>query len=609
MYTAEKAQYWAFIAEQNPGERNFRKKTFLRTSATPGSFAWTILWFANPFPTEGANVGKAELVLHARPNNNGGRHEIRVQRANKWDCQFWDLSWQHRPPAVGPHAVWSKTGKVRDGENIRIDVTQVLQEVASGAPFYGLILWGGTPGEAMAFDGTDKHPPRLEVTWWTNPYAPTDLAPATNTVVATPTPVLRWTFFDKAGRTDIAQMQVQTADSQNSFTVPLYDSGQIPTILCEFNPAEHDGWPQISTGKSLWWRVRIADGDGRWSPWSQPARYMYHTKPTLEMLAPQEGTIGDSTPPVVWKATPGTGGPVKAWRVMIVDDQQRVHDDSGIHHSGDTSWTPSKPVPKGVHHWAWMYVWDEYPGRVTTPGDPPYRSARRGFTYDPVHATDTYVSGAKAVQRPGTPIVDITWDATGFPDGFFASAGGKRWTFDGKQRHFTVTVPLPKGHRQILVGHLSNGHEFVEQTLDVDVDFRGTWIIDESEDSLKYVAVVDDLDHDMTQPETSSKLEPLGARHAIVVVSAQHGYEGKLEGKLVDMGDTSDLRASSFADLLMDWKPQVGKRFSMIIENLSFQVMLSDIQMSGVNREAGRMWRASCDFRQVDNWLFKGGVL
>ena len=172
-----------------------------------------------------------------------------------------------------------------------------------------------------------------------------------------------------------------------------------------------------------------------------------------------------------------------------------------------------------------------------------------------------------------------------------------------------MTVPLPKGHQQILVGHLSNGHEFVEQTLDVDVDFRGTWIIDESEDSLKYVAVVDDLDHDMTQPEISSKLEPLGARHAIVVVSAQHGYEGKLEGKLVNMGDTSDLRASSFADLLMDWKPQVGKRFTMIIENLSFQVMLSDIQMSGVNREAGRMWKASWDFRQVDNWLFKGGVL
>ena len=94
-----------------------------------------------------------------------------------------------------------------------------------------------------------------------------------------------------------------------------------------------------------------------------------------------------------------------------------------------------------------------------------------------------------------------------------------------------------------------------------------------------------------------------------MVVSAQHGYEGKLEGKLVNMGDTPELQAPAFAKRLMEWKPQVGKRFTMIIENLSFQVMLSDIQMSGVNREAGRMWRASCDFRQVDNWLFNGGML
>lgn len=609
MYTKEKAKYWTYIEERKPGIRNFRKKTYLRTCATPGDFSWSVLWFANPFPAEGANVSKAELVLHARPNKGTGRHEIRVQRAAKWDCQFWDLSWQHRPPAVGPHAVWSKTGKVGDGETIRIDVTQVLQEVASGAPFYGLILWGGVSGDVMAFDGTDKYPPRLEVTWWTNPYAPTDLAPATNTVVATPTPVLRWTFFDKAGRTDIAQMQVQTADSQNAFTVPSYDSGQISTTLCEFNPAEHDGWPKLTPGGSLWWRVRIADGDGRWSPWSQPARFTHHTKPTIEMLAPREGTIGDSTPPVVWKMTPGTGGSVKSWRAQIVDLDGNTVDDSGIHHSQDTTWVPSKPVRSGKPYRAWVFVYDEHPGRTGTPGDPIYRSANVSFAYDPVNATDTYTANARVVQRPGTPLVTISWLADGYPDGFFASVEDERWTFPSSQRSFSITTPMAAGRHDVRIGHITNGHELVERTIGVDLKFRGTWIIDESDDAPVCVAIVDDTDHDMTQPEISSKLEPLGARHAIVVVSAQHGYEGKLEGKLVNMGDTPELQAPAFAKRLMEWKPQVGKRFTMIIENLSFQVMLSDIQMSGVNREAGRMWRASCDFRQVDNWLFNGGML
>lgn len=168
-------------------------------------------------------------------------------------------------------------------------------------------------------------------------------------------------------------------------------------------------FPGVTAGQTRYWRIRLQDSAGNWSPWSDVETWNRDTKGTLTINNPAAAPndyVDEMTPEVTWSFS---GETQTAWKVKILDgdDLTNVLHDSGKTKGTETEYTLPAGVltdPGGTYV-VQVVVWDTK-NRATTPGDYPFTVAQRTFHFEP-DATVDPVSSITVTQITPAPWVEI----------------------------------------------------------------------------------------------------------------------------------------------------------------------------------------------------------
>ncbi|MGJ6980021.1 DNRLRE domain-containing protein [Aestuariimicrobium soli] len=597
------AVYTGSVRQAQPTQTFYRAAGYLPLNATAGSQQRAVIWFANPFPASGANVASAKLVLRTRAL--AASATISARLAAKWNGQFAKgLNWSNQPAQVGATASLAKTGAQPANAVWELDVTAQMQLVASGQGFYGFVVYTSSTstvpvqepmmGAAVA--------PQLVVDWSVAPLAPTSLSPAGGRVVSVAKPTLRFDFFDSVGATSIGAVQVQT-NSTSSFTAPAFDSGTVATTVEQLDLSSA-AFVAPASGATTWWRVRVQDSGGLWSPWSAPVSWVYRPLPTVTITAPASGTVTDPTPPIAWSTS---GGTQSAFRVLINRQLPgggwATVDESGWQVSAATSWTPSKPMGITGTHRVWVLVRDTY-AREATPGGPVQAEVLRDVTFAPgatAGVTGLSVSMLAAGAR-------LAWSRSQAPDEWIiyrdgvsvARVPGVSLSTGGTGYAWTDLL-APGGAHTWRVYAVVNKIAAPASSASGTFLRKGVWLLDP--DDLTASVVVAGVGVDQDMPEVGATFEPVGARTAVRIVSAQRGWEGSMSGRLMNLDNGTT--ASTWRDRLLEWKPQVGKTLWMLAWDQAFRVVISEVYVGGNELRGGEdIWDVRFSYRQVDDFAF-----
>lgn len=309
--------------DQGLPSKNFGNSSFLRMNgAASKKYGW--IFFGKPVPP-GVVVTLAQLKTKIRAGWGGGPHTQTGERIiAKWaESKITD----NNKPAVDPlHAgTVAVTGGV-GGQELVMDVTLMMQDVANGAPWYGIRLKVDTTGDksvhsAEAADETMR--PVLEVTYVTAPSAPTDLHPTGGRSVADSTPTVLWTFKDTDGDTQ-AKSRVQVA-TDSLFASIVHDSGLIANVQSNYTVTF-----ALTNNTTYYWRVLTEDSAGQQSAWSEVASFVYSNLGVLTITSPPDGgTVEDTTPPILHTFTGRTQD--QAQHLLYdLGDNMATEDESGF---------------------------------------------------------------------------------------------------------------------------------------------------------------------------------------------------------------------------------------------------------------------------------------
>lgn len=609
--TTLKARYMSWVDEAQPSRNLFNKTGYLALQGTAGKRKKAVLWFASPFDARGGNVLQAKLRLRTRALSTTGTHTVTAGLAGTWGCRFGSLTWNNAPVVSGAKASVSKSGALGLNTVLELDVTSQMQRVADGAGFYGFVVESpeigllnlqGNMGSALV--------PELVVSWSLAPKPPAALEPSGGRSVGTPTPVLRWDFFDHAGNELLQSVQVQLSLT-SSFSSVLWDSGEKNTSWCTLDLAAA-GFTGAGTGVLVWWRARNRDQAGLWSGWSQPASWRYDPLPTVALVNPPAGVIGDPSPRVDWTFT-GTGSPQEQYRVTIdqVGGQTKnaLHYDSRWRAGAETSFTPPVTMSFGQTYEVALFVRDSR-DRQATPGFNSNVVIRRQVTPDSDAATVGVKNMTVSNARP-LPTVWINWQRDEQPDQWVIYRDDvllARYPGDALWRSGTtygITDALcPLGEHTWKVFAITNGKASRSGAITGRSEPTGTWLC--NEETGEMVCFLNDVEHDITMPEDVTIHTPLGARHGVAITQSQRGYEGTIEGLLVDFpGLPADQSAKLWRERLLRFKTDVGQVYRLLIEDQSFEVQITEVDVTGhPGFGGGVMWNASLRYRQVDDYNF-----
>lgn len=509
-----------------------------------------------------------------------GTRTLSVQRiAAAWKASR--LTWQNRPGVTGA-TVSSSSPAGAAGTFVDFDVKALLQTVSDGAAWYGFRIASSeaTARKLASAQGTSALRPTLTVEWSEQPQRPTTLRPSGNAAVSTNKPTLRFDFTDLLGDTTLAAVNVQIDPAAN-WAAPAWDSGWVTTGDPELD-LDATSYPGLANLASTYWRVRVRDGAGLESLWSEDEQFRRADLGTVTITNPAASpndVVKEPTPPLLW-----TYSATQAkWQVVLTlaSDPSRVLASSGIQVGTETSWTP----PKGVLTDTGPYrvtvkVWDnEY--REATPDAAVYASAFRDFTV----VSDSGVTpvAALGITQPeyGKPTMRLEWTRTTAPDKFVVRRNGRviedellpedalvsgiTYAFedDGSAPWRTQTWEV-----QAVVNHAASAWVQVSGMN----RSRGIWLLDYGRDLAVWLAGKDG--GSFTLGEEASVFNPVGATNVVRRVQAQRGYEGSLSGALVDReGQTA---RQSENDLLA-MRDQPARPVRLVVGDLALRVVLGNI--------------------------------
>ena len=341
-------------------------------------------------------------------------------------------TWNNQPALRGGAIAQAQSAKT-DGQRVEINVTAHVQAVANGAKHYGwqITTGSGANNRVYGFNATQNvvnDAWKLVIDFTEAPEEPSDLSPNGSLVAIEP--VLTFDFVDTGGAsTEMAALNVRVNTTASA--TGAWDSGEIAATLPEFNLAT-SAWPTTPvSGTTYFWQVRVKDGAGYWSGWSDWASFEYAPKPTLTINQPTGGLVWDPSPVVLAAINTGV---IKAYRVRISkgNDKSKVIYDSGkVPGSGTTEVAHAVPfkdegkrvLKDDADYWLNVRVWDNN-NREATPGDPTYTGAWAQF-----HLDDDLVPPAPsnifAVQIGDTPRVRLTWERAGTTDAWVILRDGE----------------------------------------------------------------------------------------------------------------------------------------------------------------------------------------
>lgn len=561
-----------FAASNNPSANWADAKTLQVESGVANSF----VFFNRPFPL-GATIVSATLRLYTATDWNATRTVTVKAATEHWGVNR--LTWNNRP-AVGFLAASVTQSSTGVDDEWAFDVTAHLQRISDGAVWYGFRVetTAATRLKLWSADAHD-HKPTLEVTWSSAPQAPTTLTPSGSQAVSIAKPTLRFDFSDNRGSTALQAVQAQV-DAGGNFATPAFDSGTVLVTEPELDLAA-TAYAGLTAGQETRWRVRVQDGAGLWSEWSDVVRFRRDVKGTLSIdNPPVSGIVSEWTPPIIWGLT---GETQAAWQVFVTPDDDpgtRLYD-TGRTKGADTSWTlPKAVIEDDSDYRVVVRTWDTKE-RVSNPGDPVYTQAVRTFHFneDP---TPNHVTALAMAALPPTPDVALTWDRSTAPDSFAIKRNGKviesgidpadvlqsgtsyRWVDRDAGPYRTHEWVV----QSVVNGKTSTGNPSVTgqgQT-------QGIWLHCFDLDLDVWIAGSDDGTWAMGEEATTHN--PVGSSRGIRVTQALRGWEGTISGTLTRGAGKS---AEAWEDNLMRIKAHPGRVCRLTLGNEAFRCVLGNI--------------------------------
>lgn len=546
-----------------------------RSLALLSGGAHAFMFFNRPTPL-GAVVSKATLRLYYhRPW--AGTATLSIHRLSE-QMRSSRLNWNNRPAVTGSAATASAPAGP-EGQLVEVDVTDLMQAVADGAPWHGfrIITSATSTDRLVSVEGTSRYRPTLEVEWSEEPHAPTNLAPSGGQAASTAKPLLRFQVTDLLGDTTLSAVRVQLGPTPDF--VGAWDSGWVPSSLPQLDLVD-TAYPGITEAATVYWRAAVQDGAGLDSEWSDDASLTYVPHGTVIINNPAPGTspyVADPTPRILWAFS----GVQTRWQVEVSDaaDPTVVLADSGERTTAETAWAvpADKPLAGPGPYRVVVRVWDD----VTRAATDPYAELSRDFVMQDDPAV-TPVAELAATQPEPWPGVLLTWTRGTAPDSFVIVRDGATLEADLLPEDALVsgtTYQYVDPGARVWHPHVwqvkakVNEAQSDSPVVDLTPRTRGIWLLDETNNRRVWLA--GEEGGSWTRPEDATTLTPIGGTYPVRRVQGLRKYEGSLAGQLVDgYGRT----AAEYENDLYAMRKDSGQPVHLAVADMSLKVLLGNVQ-------------------------------
>lgn len=534
----------------------------------------------------GSDVITTQADLQYRASGAWGACTLTASRVTS-KKGYANLTYNAQPTNTSTGAVATALGALADGALITIDLKDMVDAWAKGTnPNYGIRLDVGATAAKRLHSAQTKagtaFVPRLVVTQYRTPTVPQPVTPLGGQQVSVARPKLAWqSSTDPLMKQEKYQLQMNEDD--DLWTSPDYDSGEVTSTA-----GEHATTFDIANTETWFWRVRVKNGGGQWSPWTSGQEFGRTNKPTFTITQPTGGTWTDSTPPVIWSAL--SAGTQKQYQVQhLVGGVVKI--DSGILPGADTSWTSELPIPGFTSGSVTTRVrlWDDV-NRIATAGDQLYVQVDATWTYTP-GVTGPF-TGLVVVQNPTLPAADLTFSRATIPDraeiqrsvdgGEFVSVaivdaadistGGTGFAYTDLTcpPHHLVTYRVVAGVNGI------DADDSPEAS--VTLNTNHIWLLDVEDDTF-WVALAGRDATSLAYTEDSEAVFARGADRAQVIFDSFHGFDGGVSGGVYGTSTSPHLgrTAQQMRDAVINHvKTYPTRVLRLVISDLNIPVIVRD---------------------------------
>lgn len=533
-----------YINEDRP-DTNYAKSKRLGVKY-PEQFAYAT--FATPFPI-GAKIVKATLswvTWGEMPET--GNHTFNVTPVTS-AVPATRMTFNNRPDRDTSKTVTvTKSGAVPHRETWEVDVSDWIQDVSDGEPWYGFRIGTSDTEQRWIYSKNNTaegvRGPTLRVEWADNPDAPDNLQPNEG-VVGTAKPALSFDYVDFGGSTVLSKVHIQVSRT-TSFTSPMWDSGWIkagdgvPVINLVTT-----SFPGAAVGEKLYYRIRAMDEDNLQSGWSSRAWFQYIPMPALSLISPPPGDprlITDSTPLISW-TQPGTQTAFQI-RVYRKGRSQNILYDTGK----VTSTLRRHQIPEKVFRWddkayeMTLRTWDDE-DRVRAPNSLPYNYLKTELWYDE-DASSVLPTNVRVEQINNTPRLAITWERAAPADEWEITRSGpgmdsvvvakisqaSALLANGTYRYIDPTAP-PRTPLFYTVRPVTNGRRSSGRRTSGDFEFtvEAIWLIQ----GTTQLVIQGEEQGDWSLPENVTAHQVINAQMPVLVRELRSGYNITMTGLLV----------------------------------------------------------------------------
>jgi hypothetical protein len=560
----------------------------------------------------GKDVLTTSAVLEVHTQNSWGACTLTARRVTS-NKAYSQLNYNNRPTDTGTGAVAQALGSLAANTLIQVDITSFVDAWAKGTySNYGIRLDAGATADKRLHSANANYSkfgdfrPRLVVTQYRKPSTPQVLAPSFGRQVSLVRPTLTWVPpSDPLMAQTEYKLQMNATDV---WTSPTYDSGWVAS-----SDGQHVVTFDVDDGDTWFWRVMVRNGGLQESSWTPSQEFGRTVKPTFSITQPSGGTWTDSTPPVEWSAL-SAGTQVKFRVRHFVNGQ--VFADSLELTGADTSWTSLKalPVNDGQVITTAVSLRDDV-DRVATPGDDVWLTETSVWEYSP-GATDPFdsitaeknallpVPTVTAVRSAGTPDrIDWRRSVDGGPWVSVAIGEGTDFHTTGDDYEFTDVTAPPHHELAYMAVAGSNGIDSTDDpsTL-VTIDASEIWFLDAADEDF-WVAIAERQESGLQRSQESQVFYPKGANYPTVVVGANRGWEGPIEGGVYGTEDnplhgrTAQEMRDAFVDKVESVSPPTLR---LIIADLNVPVVVTNATPK-LRPDAELSFGISCTPVQVDD--------
>ena len=185
---------------------------YLQLRGDAGNRRYAFLHFSMPDGFRpGVTVRSAILRCYVAGTNWTGSQNITAVRVDSsWTEQT--ITWAAQPTFSNTNGIVVAVSNATDGQELELTLTSMLQNVASGSLFFGVLL-STNVAKAIRLHSSESTAggkrPELELEWARIPLPPNDLRPSGDRSVAVSRPVLLWSFRDHFGDQNQAAAEVE----------------------------------------------------------------------------------------------------------------------------------------------------------------------------------------------------------------------------------------------------------------------------------------------------------------------------------------------------------------------------------------------------------------